>query len=330
MCRYLFFKILYGLLLFILLVLPAARAAGQNCDQAGPDGLLAKLDPMAPGMVARIFAPGRISTPATEWGMAICPNGDDIYYTVAENKNSVIVWIRYEGGQWSKPEPVSFSGKYRDGAPVLSRDGRLMIFISNRPVTPGGESGDGNLWAVRREAGAWGEPYYLNQVNSVNQEFFPCLAANGDLYFCLAPGGKGTPAHIFVSRPDGGGVYQKPEPLRGAINTLQGEYCPYVSPDNRYILVEIPGAPGGFGGGDLYISRRQEDGTWGKPVNLGPAFNSSADDCYPVPSAGGTFFIFMSNRTPEAGVMPATPPSVKEPFDFYWIRASALDPFLLD
>ncbi|MFM2268733.1 MAG: hypothetical protein RL757_2174 [Bacteroidota bacterium] len=52
--------------------------------------------------------------------------------------------------------------------------------------------------------------------------------------------------------------------------------------------------PGGFGGMDLYYSRRLPDGTWSQPVNLGPRVNTSKNEVFPWISEAGMLY-FSSN-----------------------------------
>jgi hypothetical protein len=65
--------------------------------------------------------------------------------------------------------------------------------------------------------------------------------------------------------------------------------------------------PGGFGGLDVYVSRRvdrNDDQGWSPPVNLGPAVNSAAADVgpdYVEDEAGSTVLYFTSNRPAPAG-----------------------------
>jgi peptidoglycan-associated lipoprotein len=65
--------------------------------------------------------------------------------------------------------------------------------------------------------------------------------------------------------------------------------------------------PGGFGGLDLYVSRRvdrNDDQGWSTPVNLGPNVNSAAADVgpdYVEDEAGSTVLYFTSNRPAPAG-----------------------------
>jgi len=55
--------------------------------------------------------------------------------------------------------------------------------------------------------------------------------------------------------------------------------------------------PGGYGGGDLYVSKRATpQDLWGDPVNLGPVVNSAYHDDTPNLSPDGLLLLFESNR----------------------------------
>lgn len=65
------------------------------------------------------------------------------------------------------------------------------------------------------------------------------------------------------------------------------------------LLVFASDMPGGFGGTDLYLSRREGLG-WSNPVNLGPQINTAGDERFPFLHDDGTLF-FASNGLPGLG-----------------------------
>lgn len=49
--------------------------------------------------------------------------------------------------------------------------------------------------------------------------------------------------------------------------------------------------PGGYGGDDLYYCDKTPDGSWGRPVNMGPQINTFGDEKFPsIDSAGNLYF----------------------------------------
>lgn len=53
--------------------------------------------------------------------------------------------------------------------------------------------------------------------------------------------------------------------------------------------------PGGFGGVDIYRSKRNEDGTWNEPVNLGDRINTEGNESFPFIHESEKMMFFASN-----------------------------------
>jgi outer membrane protein OmpA-like peptidoglycan-associated protein len=77
------------------------------------------------------------------------------------------------------------------------------------------------------------------------------------------------------------------------VNSTAYEPSIYYSPDGSYLLVSSDRV-GGYGGLDLYESRKLEDGTWGELVNLGPKINTKYDEDAPYIDPDGITVYFAS------------------------------------
>ncbi|HWK56086.1 MAG TPA: OmpA family protein [Parapedobacter sp.] len=62
-----------------------------------------------------------------------------------------------------------------------------------------------------------------------------------------------------------------------------------LSPDES-VLYFVSDMPGGQGGTDIWYSERQADGSWGSPVNAGPAINTAGDELFPGIAPDGTLY----------------------------------------
>lgn len=91
---------------------------------------------------------------------------------------------------------------------------------------------------------------------------------------------------IFYSRLING-KWEKPQLVPG-INTIKNEVSPAISSDGRF-LVFSSDRKGGYGGFDLYCSRRL-DNRWTKPLNLGNPINTEENDISPFISKNGELF----------------------------------------
>ncbi len=64
---------------------------------------------------------------------------------------------------------------------------------------------------------------------------------------------------------------------------------PSISADGN-TMVFASDMPGGVGGSDLYMIRKQGDGKWGKPENLGKAVNTEGDEMFPFMAADNKLY----------------------------------------
>lgn len=191
-----------------------------------------------------------------------------------------------------------------EGAGTLSPDGRFIVFTKCAGVD--GSYGEGlrglgscDLFISRRIGERWTPPDNLGPpLNSRNWESQPSLGSDGrTLYFVRATqagdGLKGM--DIFKSVLGDDGNFSKPEPLGKTINTPFQEESVQIHPDGRTLYFSSDGHPG-MGGLDIFVSRMQPDGSWGKPTNLGYPINTSVDENSVLVGSNGEVAYFASDR----------------------------------
>lgn len=230
------------------------------------------------------------------------PNGDEAYVT-SQSPNeeiSTIAVLKKKKGKWQEPKKARFAGSFKDLEASLSPDGLKLYFVSNRPQTRDEtKPGDFDIWYVKRKTlkSEWSKPENLGApVNSDKDEFYPSVAANGNMYFTREPmGAKKTP-DIMFSRWDGS-KYTEPVALSNAVNTDSHEYNSYIAPDESFIIFGAYRRPDGLGSGDMYISYRQADGTWSKAKNMGKGVNSNQMDFCPFVDWKTKTLYFTSRRS---------------------------------
>lgn len=247
-----------------------------------------------PPAQAEIFC---ISTGFSERDFAISPDGTEIYYTLQSPQGifqTIVYCKKATNGTWSKPEIAPFAGKYSDLEPAFSADGKKLYFASNRPVQ-GSTPKDFDIWVVNRENGQWGEAQNLGSpINTPEDEFYPSIARNGNLYFTAAYKTAVGKEDIFISRYEQG-KYTQPIPLDTAINSKTYEFNAYVSPDEDYIIFTSYGRKDDKGRGDLYMSIKDATGKW-LPAQHLSALNSNRLDYCPYVSPDKKMLFFTSER----------------------------------
>jgi hypothetical protein len=239
---------------------------------------------------------GVISTAADEFGGSITPDGKTIYYdiTVPAHYLYVMCESHLVDGKWQKPEVLPFSGLYRDSDPVLTPDGKTLMFASDRP-RHGQDEHSFYIWSATRTEHGWGEPKPMEgPINSAGSQIFASLANNGNLYFTS---GRNNQARVDIFRSRlVDGTYQPAEDLGPNING-EGIWSleALIAPDESYLVIGSFGRQPGYGNSDLYISYNQ-NGVWTKPKNLGPVINTAAREYSPRISPDGKWLIFTSEQ----------------------------------
>jgi len=84
-----------------------------------------------------------------------------------------------------------------------------------------------------------------------------------------------------------------------------------VAPDGSYLLVTSLGYGPGFGGGDLYVSFRKQDGFWGRPETWDLGINSSTQEIFPLVSPDGKYLFYCTRKDGSE--------------DIYWVDAGIIE-----
>jgi hypothetical protein len=156
----------------------------------------------------------------------------------------------------------------------------------------------------------WSSPANLGPpLNTAAEESGPALSDHGlSLYFNRNPNlPDDNDEDLYVSRRiTRRGAWGDPVPLV-TINTPTFHERNATLSRDGLLLFFSSDRPGGYGGLDLYVSRRvdrNDDQGWSAPVNLGPNVNSAAADVGPAyveDEGGSTVLYFTSNRPSPAG-----------------------------
>jgi WD40 repeat protein len=256
---------------------------------------------------ATLFAPGTISTGDYDSHVTFTPDGREMYFLkLAPNFSRWSIFVsHYKDGNWSPPEVAAFSGQYQDADPYVTADGKHFYFISDRPVEAGGDrQSHHDIWVMDKTDSGWSAPRHLPApVNSDSDSYYPIGLKNGTLYFGSERGDSRGLGDIYRAVPQKDGRYAV-ENLGPPVNASAGEYEAFVTEDERLLLLAATRRPDSLGDYDLYLSRKQADGKWSEPVNLGPEINSPARELSPKLTPNGKYLIWMSCRVP---ALPAKP-----------------------
>ncbi len=246
---------------------------------------------------AILFANRTISTGMhDDGGPQYTSNFNEIYYRIAQVPHSIIIKRNRKNNQWSEPEIVSFSGQYNDGVPALRPDDSKIYFESYRPNSQSGSpKNNEDNWYSERKGEKWSKAIVLNDnVNSDNPEFGVSVSKNGTIYFTSISNDAAKNLMIFKSELKDN-HHQKRILLADIIN-YPNAATPCIAPDESFIIFTSMNRKDGFGGGDLYVSFKDEKEEWTNPQNLGSTINSTFNDYFPSLSPDGKYLFFVSDR----------------------------------
>ncbi|NQT26053.1 PD40 domain-containing protein [candidate division KSB1 bacterium] len=268
-----------------------------HCNNSSNTGLESYLGQTPPDSAATIFAPDFICTGLNERDAAFTPDGNSFYFSVWTGKTGSICVSHLINGKWTQPEVAPFSGRHSDIEPFISPTGDQFFFVSNRPLKPEGEDKDYDIWVMDWKDGAWSEPKDIGlPINSERNEFYPSVTENGTLYFTGSYQEAISGEDIYYSTWNGIG-YSDPVRMDDHVNSNSYDFNALIAPDESWICFSSWGRANDMGGGDLYISYQNGDGSWTPARNLGPAVNSASLDYCPALSPDGKYLFFSSRRS---------------------------------
>ena len=135
----------------------------------------------------------------------------------------------------------------------------------------------------------------IDELNTLGNEGAHTLSADGQLLIftqCHPKQGFGN-CDLYRSRRLPSGKWSKPANMGQRINSRSWDSQPSLSADGRTLYFASKRS-GGYGGSDIYVSRKRRDGTWTVPQNIGSEVNTPQNDEAPFIHADGRTMYFRS------------------------------------
>lgn len=256
------------------------------------------LGQVLPNERPKVFAGGIISTGMSERDISISHDGNEIYYSLSSGDWSTIMVARRINGSWFDPVVAEFA---RDttrffSAPSISHDGLRILFSSS-------ERGMRNqqIWKAEREpGGTWGKPCLLPpSINTAQEEFYPSLAKNGNLYFSRRDT-LTKKTSIYFSKWENG-EFSLPLPLPAPVNGPGFIYNASIAPDESFLVACAVGRDSlsASKAATYMLFFHNPDGTWSKGIDLVKTLRLPCREAISMSvSPNGTYLFYAAaNRT---------------------------------
>jgi OmpA-OmpF porin, OOP family len=214
-------------------------------------------------------------------------------YAVEGMKNPLPFNPRPVGGNVNR-QPLQYF-------PVLTGDQQQIIFTARIGTEA---KNDENIYVCSKKNGEWGEPEYIRELNTFFNEGTCTISADGKaMIFTVCQGSEERSVigscDLFVTYKVNG-KWQTPRNMGNLVNSPHWDTQPSLSADGR-TLYFVSDRPGGLGAEDIWRTRRDDTGNWGRAENLGSQVNTRGHEYAPFIHVNGKTLYFSSDGYPGYG-----------------------------
>lgn len=175
---------------------------------------------------------------------------------------------------------------------ALTIDGNQLLLT--RKMDKGNGFFEEKVYVSHKDGDLWTEPQTL-LFAQFPEDIDPgaaFLSADGSkLYLTGCGWGRDSGCDLYVSHWDMG-QWSMPKRLEGSINTGSWESQPCVSADGK----ELYFVSRRNGNADIYCAKRNRDGSWSEPYNLGTPINTKGTEMAPFLHPDGRTLYFSSDK----------------------------------
>ncbi|MGQ0740459.1 MAG: OmpA family protein [Bacteroidota bacterium] len=280
-----------------------------------------------------VFAPknagSAVNSSESEYFPSLTIDGTELVFTrkLSGNNEDFYSSNKKADDGWDIAKPMTgVNTSLSEGAQNISSDGGWLVFTAcHRPDG----MGSCDIYISYKTPGGWSQPENLGRnINSDQWESQPCLSPDKrDLYFTSKRFGGYGGSDIYVSHLLPNGKWGIPENLGPGVNTPADEQCPFIHADNQTLYFTSSHWQG-YGDEDLFYVRKQPEGTWTTPVNLGYPINTIDREGTLFIAADGKTAYYASDRSDSKGGLDIYSFELREnvrPAKTLWVKGKVFD-----
>jgi len=168
--------------------------------------------------------------------------------------------------------------------PVVTANEQTMVFVRKLKFYDA-------IFYATKQGDSWSRPVNLNPLVGSDGDFYPVsLSPDGNELYLVKTTLENKDLYVSYRRNS---TWTKAEPLNKNINTKADETWACISSDGQTLWFSSS-RKGGYGGLDLYYSRRDNSLQWGKARNAGNIINTPFDEESPCLTDNGQILFFSS------------------------------------
>jgi outer membrane protein OmpA-like peptidoglycan-associated protein/tetratricopeptide (TPR) repeat protein len=199
--------------------------------------------------------------------LELCNNA---LYLVQNRKNIIINRLE---------SPIN--SEFTEYNPVIAADESVMAYTALRPNSDRSSNVEfvEEIYITYKDKnkGQWSQPKQV-KVNTKFNVGTAGISPDGHKMLIFIGGLNNTGSIYSIEKS--GKDWTTPTLFGNNVNSKYLETTASITPDGKTIYFASD-RPGGFGGLDIYKVVQNEDGSWSKPMNLGPEINTAEDEDAP-------------------------------------------------
>ncbi len=209
-----------------------------------------------------------------------------------------IYMSNFKNGKWQASEQLEYpvNTKHNDAVVDISPEGReLCIYRGNK--------GEGDLFNSQYRGDYWEKPNRIKKISTgkYHESSVSVTKDSMTLYFISnRKGGQGRQDIWMSQKTIDGHKWQKPVNLGYVVNSKYDEETVEISSDGKTLYFASKGHSS-MGGYDIFRTRKNDDGTWTVPENVGYPINTPGDDMFFMLSPKENFAYYSSDREDAIG-----------------------------
>lgn len=257
----------------------------------------------------------------------ISPDGKILYFTREGHKGNTE--YRYD----KKDQDIWYSTLGADGKWARAKNIGLPInegyrSLVNAPnvntlIVWGAPDGFSGVKISQRIASGWSRPETFFQYKIRKKSKGDNIFVGNDLKTLLIS--RNGDIEVLFKQDDDS--WSEPVSLGKTINTKSDESIAFLAPDNVTLYFASTGHPG-FGGSDLFVSRRLDDSwqKWSEPLNLGPTINTKEHESgFYLPASGERAYFHRERKKRNREIFGVKLPEKLRPTPVVLITGKVLD-----
>ena len=253
-----------------------------------------------------------ISTEFDEYLPIISPDQELFFFTRKSIKKSFhsltskpveeFMISRKIDGNFLDGDPMSypFNRENNEGGASITIDNKTLYYTRCSVNNNGYNNCD--IYYVTKTANGWSDvqhfPEYIS--GSLSWESQPTVSSDGRTIIFASDRAGGYGDVDLYETKFYNGRWTKPKNLGSTINSNRNEKSPFLHTDGKTLFFCSENSPT-VGGFDIFYSRKDSLGRWGKPINIGYPINSIFDESSLFVSTDGKYAYFASKQLSGTG-----------------------------